>query len=180
MLAHLNKNNHKQILTLITNFHKKLNKHTIKPQKHQILNHLIPHLLNNIYTHKNTTITLSHITTLLIKIITHTTYLKLLNKFPTTLKHLISLYTTSPIITNQLTHYPLLLNKLLNPNTLYQPTTTNTYHNKLHQYLLHIPKNNKKQQLKTLHQFKQTQLLHITTTNITNTLPIIKINNHLT
>ncbi|MCQ4942468.1 hypothetical protein NE678_25820, partial [Escherichia coli] len=67
---------------------------------------------------------------------TRTTYLELLSEFPAALKDLISLCAASTMIASQLALYPLLLDELLDANTLYQPTATDAYRDELSQYLL--------------------------------------------
>ena len=86
---------------------------------------------------------------------------ELLSEFPAALKHLISLCAASPMIASQLARYPLLLDELLDPNTLYQPTAMDAYRDELRQYLLRVPEDDEEQQLEALRQFKQAQLLRI-------------------
>ncbi|MES1653094.1 bifunctional glutamine synthetase adenylyltransferase/deadenyltransferase, partial [Escherichia coli] len=104
----------------------------------QVLDHLMPHLLRDVCTREDAAVTLSRITALLVGIVTRTTYLELLSEFPAALKHLISLCAASPMIASQLARYPLLLDELLDPNTLYQPTATDAYRDELRQYLLRV------------------------------------------
>ncbi|RCU08799.1 hypothetical protein DVA78_18585, partial [Acinetobacter baumannii] len=82
---------------------------------------------------------LARITPLLTGIVTRTTYLELLSEFPGALKHLITLCAASPMVASQLARHPLLLDELLDPNTLYQPTATDAYRDELRQYLLRVP-----------------------------------------
>lgn len=65
------------------------------------------------------------------------------------------------MVASQLARHPLLLDELLDPNTLYQPTATDAYRDELRQYLLRVPEDDEEQQLEALRQFKQAQLLHI-------------------
>ncbi|WP_213894420.1 bifunctional [glutamate--ammonia ligase]-adenylyl-L-tyrosine phosphorylase/[glutamate--ammonia-ligase] adenylyltransferase, partial [Raoultella ornithinolytica] len=123
---------------------------------------------------------LARITPLLTGIVTRTTYLELLSEFPGALKHLISLCAASPMVASQLARHPLLLDELLDPNTLYQPTATDAYRDELRQYLLRVPEEDEEQQLEALRQFKQAQLLHIAAADIAGTLPVMKVSDHLT
>lgn len=84
------------------------------------------------------------------------------------------------MIASQLARYPLLLDELLDPNTLYQPTATDAYRDELRQYLLRVPEDDEEQQLEALRQFKQTQLLRIAAADIAGTLPVMKVSDHLT
>ncbi|XNM47794.1 hypothetical protein ACLK17_18700 [Escherichia coli] len=93
---------------------------------------------------------------------------------------MISLCAASPMIASQLARYPLLLDELLDPNTLYQPTATDAYRDELRQYLLRVPEDDEEQQLEALRQFKQAQLLRIAAADIAGTLPVMKVSDHLT
>lgn len=83
------------------------------------------------------------------------------------------------MIASQLARYPLLLDELLDPNTLYQPTATDAYRDELRQYLLRVPEDDEEQQ-RALRQFKQAQLLRIAAADIAGTLPVMKVSDHLT
>ncbi|EMK5364729.1 TPA: bifunctional [glutamate--ammonia ligase]-adenylyl-L-tyrosine phosphorylase/[glutamate--ammonia-ligase] adenylyltransferase [Shigella sonnei] len=180
VLAHLSEDDRKQVLTLIADFRKELDKRTIGPRGRQVLDHLMPHLLSDVCAREDAAVTLSRITALLVGIVTRTTYLELLSEFPAALKHLISLCAASPMIASQLARYPLLLDELLDPNTLYQPTATDAYRDELRQYLLRVPEDDEEQQLEALRQFKQAQLLRIAAADIAGTLPVMKVSDHLT
>ncbi len=84
------------------------------------------------------------------------------------------------MIASQLARYPLLLDELLDPGTLYQPTATDAYRDELRQYLLRVPEEDEEQQLEALRQFKQAQLLRIAAADIAGTLPVMKVSDHLT
>ncbi len=161
VLAHLSEDDRKQVLMLIADFRKELDKRTIGPRGRQVLDHLMPHLLSDVCAREDAAVTLSRITALLVGIVTRTTYLELLSEFPAALKHLISLCAASPMIASQLARYPLLLDELLDPNTLCRPMTTNNYR-------------------EALRQFKQAQLLRIAAADIAGTLPVMKVSDHLT
>ncbi|HFZ8995681.1 TPA: bifunctional [glutamate--ammonia ligase]-adenylyl-L-tyrosine phosphorylase/[glutamate--ammonia-ligase] adenylyltransferase [Citrobacter freundii] len=180
VLAHLADEDKKRVLALIADFRKELDKRTIGPRGRQVLDHLMPHLLSDVCSRADASVPLSRITPLLVGIVTRTTYLELLSEFPGALKHLISLCAASPMIASQLARYPLLLDELLDPGTLYQPTATDAYRDELRQYLLRVPEDDEEQQLEALRQFKQTQLLRIAAADIAGTLPVMKVSDHLT
>ncbi|EHG7610617.1 bifunctional [glutamate--ammonia ligase]-adenylyl-L-tyrosine phosphorylase/[glutamate--ammonia-ligase] adenylyltransferase [Citrobacter sedlakii] len=180
VLAHLTDEDRTRVLALITDFRKELDKRTIGPRGRQVLDHLMPHLLSDVCVRQDASVPLSRITPLLVGIVTRTTYLELLSEFPGALKHLISLCAASPMVASQLARYPLLLDELLDPNTLYQPTATDAYRDELRQYLLRVPEDDEEQQLEALRQFKQTQLLRIAAADIAGTLPVMKVSDHLT
>ncbi len=82
VLAHLSEDDRKQVLTLIADFRKELDKRTIGPRGRQVLDHLMPHLLSDVCAREDAAVTLSRITALLVGIVTRTTYLELLSEFP--------------------------------------------------------------------------------------------------
>ncbi|EGT3573930.1 bifunctional [glutamate--ammonia ligase]-adenylyl-L-tyrosine phosphorylase/[glutamate--ammonia-ligase] adenylyltransferase [Citrobacter amalonaticus] len=180
VLSHLADDDRIRVLALIADFRKELDKRTIGPRGRQVLDHLMPHLLSDVCTRQDPAVPLSRITPLLVGIVTRTTYLELLSEFPGALKHLISLCAASPMVASQLARYPLLLDELLDPATLYQPTATDAYRDELRQYLLRVPEEDEEQQLEALRQFKQAQLLRIAAADIAETLPVMKVSDHLT
>lgn len=56
----------KQVLTLIADFRKELDKRTIGPRGRQVLDHLMPHLLSDVCAREDAAVTLSRITALLV------------------------------------------------------------------------------------------------------------------
>lgn len=180
VLAHLADSARHQVLALIADFKKELDKRTIGPRGRQVLDSLMPHLLSEVCSREDAPVPLARIMPLLTGIVTRTTYLELLSEFPGALKHLIRLCAASPMIASQLARYPLLLDELLDPNTLYQPTATDAYRDELRQYLLRVPEEDEEQQLEALRQFKQAQLLRVAAADIAGTLPVMKVSDHLT
>jgi glutamate-ammonia-ligase adenylyltransferase len=180
VLAHLSDDDRHRVVALIADFRLELNKRAIGPRGRQVLDHLMPHLLSDVCSRADAPIPLSRLTPLLTGIITRTTYLELLSEFPGALKHLISLCAASPMVASKLARYPLLLDELLDPNTLYQPTATDAYRDELRQYLLRVPEDDEEQQLEALRQFKQAQMLRVAAADIAGTLPVMKVSDHLT
>lgn len=179
-LAHLSVEQRNQVVALIADFRKELDKRTIGPRGRQVLDNLMPPLLRDVCARPDAAVPLSRMTPLLTGIITRTTYLELLSEFPGALKHLISLCAASPMVASQLARYPLLLDELLDPATLYQPTATDAYRDELRQYLLRVPEEDEEQQLEAMRQFKQAQLLRVAAADIAGTLPVMKVSDHLT
>ncbi|EMH4163305.1 bifunctional [glutamate--ammonia ligase]-adenylyl-L-tyrosine phosphorylase/[glutamate--ammonia-ligase] adenylyltransferase [Pluralibacter gergoviae] len=180
VLAHLSDVERLRVVAEIADFRKELDRRPIGPRGRQVLDALMPHLLSEICPRDDAPLTLTRIMPLLTGIATRTTYLELLSEFPGALKHLIRLCAASPMIASQLARYPLLLDELLDPNTLYQPTATDAYRDELRQYLLRVPEDDEEQQLEALRQFKQAQLLRVAAADIAGTLPVMKVSDHLT
>ncbi len=180
VLSHLDSESQRQVVALAVDFRKEVDKRTIGPRGRHVLDLLMPRLLSEVCSMPSPAVPLGRITPLLLGIVTRTTYLELLTEFPGALKHLIRLCAASPMIAGQLARYPLLLDELLDPNTLYQPTATNAYRDELRQYLLRVPADDEEQQLEAMRQFKQAQLLRVAAADIAETLPVMKVSDHLT
>lgn len=169
-----------QLLQVITEFRQDVDKRTIGPRGRQALDQLMPRLLSEVCPREDAATTLGRLTPLLLSVVTRTTYLELLTEYHGALRHLIRLCAASPMVAAQLARYPLLLDELLDPATLYQPTATDAYRDELRQYLLRIPEEDEEQQLEALRQFKQAQHLRIAAADIAGTLPVMKVSDHLT
>ena len=180
VLSHLTPQARGEVLRLVGEFRQDTDKRTIGPRGRQVLDQLMPRLLSEACSRSDAPLLLSRLFPLLLGIVTRTTYLELLTEYSGALKHLITLCAASPMIAGQLARYPLLLDELLDPNTLYQPTATDAYKDELRQYLLRVPDDDEEQQLEALRQFKQAQLLRVAAADITGTLPVMKVSDHLT
>ncbi len=180
VLAHLSDGDRIRVVALIADFRRELTRRTIGPRGRQVLDHLMPHLLSQVCPRADAPVPLARLMPLLTGIVTRTTYIELLSEFPGALKHLISLCAASPMVASQLARYPLLLDELLDPSTLYQPTAMDAYRDELRQYLLRVPEEDEEQQLEALRQFKQAQLLRVAAADIAGTLPVMKVSDHLT
>ena len=180
LVPHLETDARLRLLQVIQDFRQDVDKRTIGPRGRQALDQLMPRLLSEVCPREDAAVTLSRLTPLLLGVVTRTTYLELLTEYHGALKHLIRLCAASPMVASQLARYPLLLDELLDPATLYQPTATDAYRDELRQYLLRIPEEDEEQQLEALRQFKQAQHLRIAAADIAETLPVMKVSDHLT
>nr|WP_154324501.1 bifunctional [glutamate--ammonia ligase]-adenylyl-L-tyrosine phosphorylase/[glutamate--ammonia-ligase] adenylyltransferase [Pantoea sp. 201603H] len=180
LVPHLDSARRQSLWRAITDFHHDVDKRTIGPRGRQALDQLMPRLLSEVCPREDAAVVISRITPLLLGVVTRTTYLELLTEYHGALKHLIRLCAASPMLASQLARYPLLLDELLDPATLYQATATDAYRDELRQYLLRIPEDDEEQQLEALRQFKQAQHLRIAAADIAGTLPVMKVSDHLT
>ncbi|OCG12272.1 bifunctional glutamine synthetase adenylyltransferase/deadenyltransferase [Gilliamella sp. wkB292] len=171
-----------QLYQLLLQFRDDIGKRTIGVRGREILDQLMPRLLDACCndSHSHSLMVLSRILPLLVNIVSRTTYLELLLEYPTALKQLIRLCSASPMISDQLAHYPILLDELIDINSLYQTPAPDEYKNQLYQYLLRILSDDEEQQLEALRQFKQMQLLHIAAADVEHVLSTMKVSDHLT
>lgn len=165
---------------VIIQFKNDLAKKTLGPRGREVLNKLMPKVFQSIFAHKDVEFGLSRVLHILHKIVTRTTYLELLDEHPAALTQLVRLCTASPMISEQLSRYPILLDELLDPNQLYNPVPLESYRTELRDYLARIPEDDMEQQMEALRQFKQICSLRIAAADIADVLPVMKVSDHLT
>ncbi|WP_291969705.1 bifunctional [glutamate--ammonia ligase]-adenylyl-L-tyrosine phosphorylase/[glutamate--ammonia-ligase] adenylyltransferase [Candidatus Symbiopectobacterium sp.] len=180
LMPHLSEGARNELLRAITDFRHDLVKRTIGPRGRDVLDHLMPLLLAEVCAHQQAELILPRLTPLLLGVVTRTTYLELLLESRPALIQLVRLCAASPMVASQLARYPLLLDELLDPATLYHPLAPEAYHDELRQYLMRVPEEDEEQQLEAVRQFKQAQQLRIAAGDIAGVLPVMKVSDHLT
>lgn len=169
-----------EMASTIIQFKADLAKKTLGPRGREVLNRLMPKIFQAIYHHKDAQFGLPRVLHLLHKIVTRTTYLELLDEHPAALTQLVRLCTASPMISEQLGRYPILLDELIDPQQLYNPIPLSAYKTELRDFLARIPEDDMEQQLEGLRQFKQICILRIAAADIAEVLPVMKVSDHLT
>ncbi|MGF1741280.1 bifunctional [glutamate--ammonia ligase]-adenylyl-L-tyrosine phosphorylase/[glutamate--ammonia-ligase] adenylyltransferase [Vibrio profundum] len=164
----------------IAEFNQDLAKKTLGPRGREVLNQLMPKLFSAVFDQPDAQFGLSRVLHLLNKIVTRTTYLELLDRHPAALAQLVHLCTASPMISQQLGRYPILLDELIDPQHLSNPMQVTSYKSELSDYLARIPADDMEQQMEALRQFKQICMLRIAAGDIAGALPIMKVSDHLT
>ncbi|WP_241574502.1 bifunctional [glutamate--ammonia ligase]-adenylyl-L-tyrosine phosphorylase/[glutamate--ammonia-ligase] adenylyltransferase [Rosenbergiella nectarea] len=169
-----------QLLTSLQHFQHDIKRRTVGPRGRQALDQLMPVILAEVCPRVDAAATFSRLAELLLSVASRSTYLELFIQHPGALKHLVRLCAASPMVATELARHPLLLDELLDPQTLYQPAPNNSYREELREYLLRIPQEDEEQQVEALRQFKLTQQLRIAAADIAGTLPVMKVSDHLT
>ncbi|WP_342773798.1 bifunctional [glutamate--ammonia ligase]-adenylyl-L-tyrosine phosphorylase/[glutamate--ammonia-ligase] adenylyltransferase [Orbus hercynius] len=180
VLPQLNAEQSQQLYQLIVQFRDGISKRTIGVRGRDILDQLMPRVFALACGDDNRITILSRTLQLLVNIVSRTTYLELLVEYPNALKQLIRLCAASPMISEQLMRYPLLLDELIDFNSLYKTVPMDSYKSELYQYLLRIESDDEEALIEALRQFKQMQLLHIAASDIAHILPTMKVSDHLT
>ncbi|MBD2793211.1 bifunctional [glutamate--ammonia ligase]-adenylyl-L-tyrosine phosphorylase/[glutamate--ammonia-ligase] adenylyltransferase [Xenorhabdus szentirmaii] len=180
LIPHLNESMAQRMIDVIALFRQDISKRTIGPRGRDVLDHLMPRLLAKLGEREDANTVLERIISLLLSIVSRTTYLELILESEQVMTHVIRLCAASPMIASQLTRHPLLLDELIDPKALYQPLPMEAYRDELYQYLLRIPEDDEEQLLEALRQFKQAQLLRIAAEDIAGALPVMKVSDHLT
>ncbi|GLT15107.1 bifunctional [glutamate--ammonia ligase]-adenylyl-L-tyrosine phosphorylase/[glutamate--ammonia-ligase] adenylyltransferase [Vibrio algivorus] len=165
---------------VIVRFKQDLAKKTLGPRGREVLVRLMPKVFEAVLTHKDAQFGLARVLHLLNRIVTRTTYLELLEEHPGALKQLVRLCTASPMISEKLGRYPILLDELIDPQQLYNPIELHQYRSELRDFLARIPEDDMEQQMEALRQFKQICILRIAAADIAGVLPVMKVSDHLT
>ncbi len=176
----LNLHDEPEIIDTLIGFKNDLAKRTIGPRGREVLNRLMPKVYQAIFDHPDAKFGLSRVLSLLNSITTRTTYLELLDEHPAALVQLVRLCTASPMVSEQLARYPILLDELIDPQHLYNTIPLEGYRTELRDFLARIPEDDMEQQMEALRQFKQICILKIAAADIAGVLPVMKVSDHLT
>ncbi|RLA02060.1 MAG: bifunctional [glutamate--ammonia ligase]-adenylyl-L-tyrosine phosphorylase/[glutamate--ammonia-ligase] adenylyltransferase, partial [Gammaproteobacteria bacterium] len=149
-------------------------------QGRQRLDELMPLVLHAAASATSPLPVLKRLGELLEAISGRTTYLSLLLENPMALSQLTQLCAASSWVAAQLTQYPILLDELLDPRTLYDPLDKAGLQGVLDVRLAGIPADDLEQQMDQLRQFKQASVLRVAATDIVAELPVAKVGDHLT
>ncbi len=169
-----------EFVETIINFKQGLTKKTLGNRGREVINRLMPKVFSVIFSYEKAKFGLSRVLHLLNNIATRTTYLELLDTHDGALNQLVRLCMASPMISERLERYPILLDELIDPQHLYNPTQLQDYGHELRDFLARIPEDDMEQQMEALRQFKQISMLRIAAADITGALPVMKVSDHLT
>lgn len=157
-----------------------ISKRPIGPRGQETIDKLLPRLISLICEYPQPLPLFERIRNLILNIMRRTAYLELLNENEGALKQLLTLCAASPRVSAQLARHPILLDELLDPQRLYNPTELGDYKSELQQFMLRIPEEDMEQQMEALRQFKQMQFLHIATADIAGGIKLPQVSDHLT
>ena len=144
------------------------------------LHQLLPLLLQAVQQVENPEITLDRIIRLLEAIARRSVYLALLVESPVALNQLVKLCTASPLLGEYLAQYPLLLDELLNPASLYQPLDRSHLEQDLDRELARAGQDDEEHRIDALRHFKQTNGLRVAAADISGAIPLMVVSDHLT
>lgn len=144
------------------------------------LDALMPMLLDAVAENPTPDMALERVLPLIESVLRRTAYLALLRENPEALSHLMRLCSASPWIAAQIARYPILLDELLTPDTLYTPADKARLADELLQSLARIPEDDEEAQLEALRVFKHAQVLHVAASDIAGTRHLMKVSDYLT
>jgi glutamate-ammonia-ligase adenylyltransferase len=125
-------------------------------------------------------VTLERILRLLESIARRSVYLTLLVENPLALSQLVKLCAASVWLSKYLTRYPLLLDDLMDPDTLYHPPDRSHVGGALDNYLARVPQQDTEQVMDALRHFKQTNVLRIAAADVSDVMPVMIVSDYLT
>ncbi|SDN82796.1 bifunctional [glutamate--ammonia ligase]-adenylyl-L-tyrosine phosphorylase/[glutamate--ammonia-ligase] adenylyltransferase [Vreelandella arcis] len=144
------------------------------------LDAVMPLLLDAVAENETPDTALARVQPLIEAVLRRTAYLALLRENPHALEHLMRLCAPSPWIAEQLARYPILLDELLTPDTLYTPADKARLADELRQTLNRLPEDDEEAQLEALRVFKHAQMLHVAASDIAGTRHLMKVSDYLT
>ncbi|MBA2780518.1 bifunctional [glutamate--ammonia ligase]-adenylyl-L-tyrosine phosphorylase/[glutamate--ammonia-ligase] adenylyltransferase [Billgrantia kenyensis] len=141
---------------------------------------LMPLLLDAVAESETPDSALERVLPLIESVLRRTAYLALLRENPEALSHLMELCSASPWIAEQLARYPILLDELLTPETLYTPADKARLADELRQSLGRLPEDDEEAQLEALRVFKHAHVLRVAASDIAGTRHLMKVSDYLT
>lgn len=153
---------------------------SLSPVGMQRLDRLMPLILEAIVDSDDPDALLIRVLALIKTIARRSVYLALLVENPSARAQLLRLCAASPWISEQLRRFPVLLDELLDPRVLYSPPGREGLQRELDEELGQFPLEDEEQVLERLRQFKQVQTLRVAAADITGSLPLMRVSDHLT
>lgn len=144
------------------------------------MNQLMPLLLGAVGQGEQPDLTLQRLLHLVETIARRSSYLALLVENPMALSQLVRLCGASPWIASQLALYPLLLDELLDPRSLYAPPRRRELSNELRQRMMYLAPEDQEAQMDALRQFKQANTLRVAAADVMEAVPLMVVSDHLT
>mgnify|MGYP003384388808 FL=1 len=165
---------------LLSDFRDDVSKRSIGSRGRQVLDKLLPLLICHIQQAKHAEFVLERVLHVFKKITTRTAYLELLFENEGALKQLIHLCQASRWVTDYIAKSPILLDELIDPRLLHNPTKITAYGYELRESMLRIPEEDLEAQMDGLRLFKQAQQLRIAAADISEVLSVAQVSQHLT
>lgn len=153
---------------------------TLQSEGRRRLDRFMPMLLEALSAEEAPSEALERILGLVDAVLRRSAYLLLLTENPGALRELVRLCGASPWIADQLAETPLLLDELLNAESLYSPPGKQQLQDELRQQMLRIPLDDLEQQMETLRHFKKAHVLRVAASELRGTLPLMKVSDYLT
>ena len=147
---------------------------------HQRFEQFIPLLLSVVAAGPKPDVTLIRVLEFVKAILGRTIYLVLLYENPAALTLLCQLCSDSPWIAEHIAKSPVILDELLDRDSLYQVPSKSSLKDELRQHLLRIPEDDLEAQMDGLRNFRQSHMLRVAAAELSKKLPLMKVSDYLT
>ena len=144
------------------------------------LDKLMPNLVGACAATENNSVTLSRVVGLVQAVLRRSAYLVLLAENPSALQQLVLLCQSSSWIAEQLTAYPVLLDELLDRNSLYTVQSKGSLQDQLRQQMLRVADDDLEQQMEVIRYFVRSNSLRVAACDITEVIPLMQVSDYLT
>ncbi len=124
--------------------------------------------------------TLNRLLTLLEAVASRSVYLSLLIENAGARRRLVELCAASPWIAEFVTGHPVLLDELLDPDSLFEPPDRDSVAREIEDALRDVDIEDLETQMDKLRQIKQANVLRVAAADITGRLPLMRVSDHLT
>ncbi len=141
---------------------------------------LVPMLLGVVASQPHAADVLARLVKILEQIAGRTTYLALLQENPLALSQLVKLCAASAWVAEQIAQFPMLLDQLLDPRSLYAPLSSQELQTALSQRLDGVPADDLEAQMDRLRQFRHAMVLRVAAADIAGALQVMLVSDELT
>lgn len=169
-----------QVIKCLQDIHTSRAARTMQSIGRQRLDQLMPQLLVLVLKQTQPETTLMRSLVLVEAVLQRSVYLVLLLENPTALMLLVRLCGNSAWFSEFLARQPLLLDELLNVNSLFQVNNTQEMAQELEQHLLCLPMANHEHIMAAMRYFKNVNLLRIAAMEVTEQLALTQVSDQLT
>ncbi|MCU0935856.1 MAG: bifunctional [glutamate--ammonia ligase]-adenylyl-L-tyrosine phosphorylase/[glutamate--ammonia-ligase] adenylyltransferase [Gammaproteobacteria bacterium] len=151
----------------------------MSPQGRDRLDRLMPLLLARAASTAAAPETLRRLLPLLEATARRSVYLALLIEHPDALARLVQLCSASPWIADHLARYPILLDELLDPRTLFAPPGREGLAGDLAQQMARVEGGDVEEEMDALRLFKQARVLRVAAADVSRALRLMVVSDHL-
>ena len=168
-----------EILESLAFLRKKIQRTKISADGRRRYARFIPQMLAAAVRGQNPAQTIRRIVDILVAIGRRSTYLALLAENPPVLRHLVQLVGASHFIATLIARWPVLLDELIDPRTLYAPPGKNELAAELNALVVKIPADDLEFSIESICIFRQVNTLRVAAADVTGVLPLMRVSDHL-
>ena len=143
-------------------------------------NQLLPLLINTAASYPQNTRVLARLFKIIEKVAGRSTYLLLLLENPSALEQLVKLCDASEWIADYLSRYPILLDQLLDPVSLYAPLEQAQLSQELSASLSGVAQDDLEMQMDLMRQFRHAMVLRVASADIASVIEVAVVSDYLT